>query len=160
MLKKTGKFLLISLTAIFIVAYIGYFIYLYSIYTLIPGQLVKEMNPLPAELIALFDQANLDEPESCVAALEEIGNVTGSGIEDPIDFLQTMTFMNVSDEIEQQFEHVRQLADDAGFSFSFAELNSCEQNTFFKLDKPSLRQSLVELEESMKVLNEMCGENY
>ncbi len=41
----------------------------------------------------------------------------------------------------------------AGSASSFAALNSCEQQGFFKLDKPKLRQSLVGLEESIKGFN-------
>jgi hypothetical protein len=157
MFKKIGKYLLISLGAFFLIAFIAYFIYLYNTYTLNPEQVVKEISILPSELISQFDQANLDEPSSCITSLEKIDNVLAWEIEDPIDFIQSMTFMKmtVSDEVAQQFEHVRKLADDTSFSFSFTALNSCEQNTFFKLDKTKLRQSLVELEESVKILNEI-----
>jgi hypothetical protein len=156
MLKKIFNIVIISLTALWVIGFIAYFIYLYNTYTLNPTDLVKEIAPLPAEAISILDNGYLEGKENCETTLREISNITGRKVEDPIDFIQTMTFMSVSDKAEQQFEQVRQLAEEAYFAFSFAELNSCDEQAFIKLDVPQLRQYLVELEESLIILNEMC----
>jgi len=153
MFKKIIKIILILLLVLWCVAVFGYVIYLYSTQPTNKEQLLEEINPVLPELITRFDQARLDDPGVCKEALEQIGynltlNVAGS-----IDFIQIIPFQYLWSASARQLKDVKRQANNAGFDFSFAALNACEQKGFFKLDRPGLRQTLVELEASIKSLN-------
>lgn len=153
MVKKIIKVILNILLVILGIATAGYFVYIYSINPTNKEQLLEEINPVLPELITRFDQANLDDPVVCKDELEQIGYNLTLNVADAIDFIQIIPFQYVWSASAKQLKDVKQQANKAGFDFSFAALNACEQKGFFKLDKPGLRQTLVELEESIKALN-------
>jgi hypothetical protein len=116
-------------------------------------ELLQQLNPLATELIIWFDETNLDDPATCKEELEQIGFNLSLGIAGEIESIQYIPFHHLWSESAKQLEELKRQARSAGFSFSFASANACEQKGFFKLDKLKLRQSLVELEESVKGFN-------
>ena len=136
-----------------IIAAIALQIYIYSDTPHTKEQLLEEITPKIPALIAKFDEANLDDPKTCEEELEQIGYNLTLDIADSFDYIGKFPLQHLWDESVQQLEDTKDQASSAGFDFSFAALNSCEQGTFFKLNKNDLRQTLVELEESIRALN-------
>lgn len=116
-------------------------------------ELLEEISALLPELIIAFDQANLDDPKTCEEELEQIGYNLTLDIAGSFDHIRKIPFQHLWDESAKQLEELKKQARSTGFSFSFAAAYSCEGKGFFKLDKKDLRQSLLELEESIKELN-------
>ena len=153
MIKKILKITAIILLVFWSAAVIGYCVYVFANNSTNKEDLLEELNPLLPELIIYFDESNLDDPAICEETLDQIGLNLTLGVAGGIDFTQWIPFLHLWSESAKEWNDIEKQANKAGFAFSFASLNSCEQKGFFKLDKPKLRQSLVELQESIKGLN-------
>jgi hypothetical protein len=153
MIKKILKIIAIILLVFWTIVVFGFVIYTYANNPTNKEDLVLELNPLLPELISYFDEANLDDPVICEETLDQIGLNLTIDVASGIEIIQFIPFQHLWDESAKQLEDLRRQAQSTGFSFSFASLNACKQEGFFKLDKPKLRQSLVDLEESVKGLN-------
>ncbi len=143
----------IFIIALLIIGVIAIQIYIFSNNPGTKEELLKEITPIIPELINALDQANLDDPKTCEEELDQIGYNLSLDIAGAFDYIRKIPLQHLWDEDAKQLEDVKLEVQSTGILFSFAALNSCEKETFFKLDKPKLRQSLVELEESIKALN-------